>query len=98
MVISKTEAVSIKPPKIETAVFNIKGSAPYVQARFSGRQQTMTDLKQARKKLGLSLSKAAAQVDVSARTWCRWESGESKMPEAARKLFYLLNKRTLKKP
>jgi len=59
---------------------------------------TPHDLKQARKKLGLSLSKAAAQVDVSARTWCRWESGESKMPEAARKLFYLLNKRTLKKP
>jgi hypothetical protein len=29
--------VQIKPPKIETAIFNIKGTAPYVQARFSGK-------------------------------------------------------------
>ncbi len=30
-------AVQIKPPKIETAVFNIKGTAPFVQARFSAK-------------------------------------------------------------
>lgn len=30
-------AVQIKPPKIETAVFNIVGTAPLVQARFSAK-------------------------------------------------------------
>jgi len=30
-------AVQIKPPKIEKAVFKIVGTAPYVQARFSGK-------------------------------------------------------------
>lgn len=29
--------VTIKPPRIETAVFRIRGTAPYVQARFSGK-------------------------------------------------------------
>jgi hypothetical protein len=33
----KTEQVTIKPPKIETAVFEITGTAPYVQARFSAK-------------------------------------------------------------
>ena len=34
---SAAVAVQIKPPKIETAVFNIKGTAPFVQARFSAK-------------------------------------------------------------
>lgn len=36
---TKTTAtpVSIKPPKIETAIFNIIGTAPFVQARFSAK-------------------------------------------------------------
>lgn len=33
----QTKAVAIKPPKIETLVFNIKGTAPFVQARFSAK-------------------------------------------------------------
>ena len=32
-----TQSVTIKPANIQTAEFNIKGTAPYVQARFSGK-------------------------------------------------------------
>ena len=32
-----TQSVAIKPANIQTAEFNIKGTAPYVQARFSGK-------------------------------------------------------------
>jgi DNA-binding transcriptional regulator YiaG len=51
------------------------------------------ELKSLRKKLGLSLSQAARQVEVSVSTWCRWESGKQKMPNGAEKLFLLLNGR-----
>lgn len=50
------------------------------------------DLKSLRKELGLSLSQASRQVEVSVSTWCRWESGKQKIPEGAMKLFRILNK------
>ena len=50
------------------------------------------ELKEARKKLGLSLSKASRQVEVSVSTWCRWESGKVSVPLGAIKLFKMLNK------
>jgi transcriptional regulator with XRE-family HTH domain len=49
-------------------------------------------LKNLRYKLKLSLAEASRQVEVSARTWCRWEAGETPVPERAVKLFKLLNK------
>lgn len=52
---------------------------------------TKKELKAHRKRLGLSLSKAASQVHVSVRTWARYESGERKVPEAIAHLFCLLN-------
>ena len=51
-----------------------------------------SELKALRKSLGLSLSKAARQVEVSARTFARWESGVQRIPEGAIKLFKILNK------
>lgn len=47
------------------------------------------DLKKLRKSLGLSLSQAARQVEVSSRTWARWEVNG--IPSGALKLFLLLN-------
>lgn len=55
---------------------------------------TGAQLKALRYKLGLSLAKASKQVEVSPRTWCRWESDETPVPERAVKLFFLLNKIT----
>lgn len=51
-----------------------------------------SELKALRKRLGLSLSQAARQVEVSARTWARWESGVQRVPDGAVKLFLILNK------
>lgn len=53
---------------------------------------TSLELKALRKSLGLSLSQAARQVEVSARTFARWESGVQNIPEGAIKLFKILNK------
>ena len=41
-----TQSVTIKPANIQTAEFSIKGTAPYVQARFSGKamQAMMTKM------------------------------------------------------
>lgn len=50
-----------------------------------------TELKQLRKQLGLSLSKAARQVEVSARTWARFESGDQPIPPGVIKLFRIVN-------
>jgi len=50
------------------------------------------ELKKLRKELGLSLAQAARQVEVSARTWARWEAGDQNIPEGAMKLFRILNK------
>lgn len=44
---AKTELVAIKPPKMEIAEFQIKGSAPYVQARFSGKAMQLMMAKMA---------------------------------------------------
>ena len=52
---------------------------------------TGAELKRLRYKLKLSLAQASAQVEVSPRTWCRWESGETPVPERAVKLFRLMN-------
>lgn len=49
------------------------------------------DLRAHRKRLGLSVAKAAAQVHVSPRTWARWEAGERHVPETAIHLFATLN-------
>ena len=49
-------------------------------------------LKKLRKSLDLSLAQASRQVEVSARTFARWESGVQKIPEGAIKLFKILNK------
>jgi len=56
---------------------------------------TGSELKALRKKLGLSLAQAARQVEVSSRTWARWETSE-RVPEGAVKLFEILN--GLRKP
>jgi len=50
------------------------------------------ELKKLRNHLGLSVTQASRQVEVSARSWQRWEAGHQKMPEGAVKLFKLLNK------
>lgn len=52
---------------------------------------TGSELKALRKSLGLSLAKASQQVEVSARTWCRWEAGSQPIPLGAIKLFKMLN-------
>jgi len=53
---------------------------------------TGSELKALRKSLNLSLSEVSRQVEVSARTLCRWESGKQEIPLGAIKLFKLLNK------
>jgi len=52
---------------------------------------TGTELKELRKKLGLSLSVASRQVETSVSTWCRWESGKQAVPLGAIKLFKMIN-------
>lgn len=56
---------------------------------------TGAELKALRNKLGLSIPKAARQVDVSDRTWARWEASDS-VPSGAVKLFEIEN--GLRKP
>lgn len=53
---------------------------------------TGSELKKLRYKLGLSLAQASRQVEVSARTWARWEAGDQSIPEGALKLFRIVNK------
>jgi len=52
---------------------------------------TNIELKAERKRLGLSISDMARQLECSARTYCRWESGQSKIPPGAVKLFKMIN-------
>jgi DNA-binding transcriptional regulator YiaG len=54
---------------------------------------TGKQLKALRKSLGLSLAQASRQVEVSSRTWCRWESGAQDIPPGALKLFMMLNEK-----
>jgi DNA-binding transcriptional regulator YiaG len=56
---------------------------------------TGPELKALRKTLGLSLAQAARQVEVSSRTWARWETS-ARVPGGAVKLFEILNK--IRKP
>lgn len=53
---------------------------------------TPSNLKKLRKSLGLSLAEASRQVEVTPRTWARWEDGSRKIPDWAVKLFFLMNK------
>ena len=53
---------------------------------------TGPELKRLRKKLRLSSTKAARQVEVSARTWTRWEAGGKPIPEGVVKLFKIVNR------
>lgn len=48
-------------------------------------------LRSARKKLGLSVARAAAQVHVTPRSWIRYESGETPVPDTVAHLFCMLN-------
>ena len=52
---------------------------------------TGPELKRLRKKLHLSSAKAARQVEVSPRTWTRWEAGDKPIPEGVVKLFRIVN-------
>ncbi len=52
---------------------------------------TGEELKRLRKSLCLSISKSARQVEVSSRTWARWEAGNQRIPDGAVKLFLVLN-------
>lgn len=54
-------------------------------------RMTRRRLRILRKRLGLSVAAAAAQVHVSIRTWFRWESGDLPVPDTAAHLFCLLN-------
>jgi transcriptional regulator with XRE-family HTH domain len=53
---------------------------------------TGAELKAKRKELKLSLADVSRQLECSAATLCRWESGKSAIPLGAIKLFRLLNK------
>lgn len=68
------------------------GCATQITAQFL---MTGHELKKLRKSLGLSLAQAARQVEVSVRTWARWEVCE-RVPEGAVKLFEIEN--GLRKP
>lgn len=51
------------------------------------------ELKKLRKELGLSLAEAAAQVEVSPRSWARWEASEDQtIPAGALTLFKIVNR------
>lgn len=51
---------------------------------------TGKQLRRLRKQIGLSVAKAAKQVEVSHRTWARWET-KSQVPAGPVKLFKLIN-------
>lgn len=59
-----TVAVAIKPANIQRAVFNIEGTAPYVQARFSAKaMQAMRSKHEAGSAGKKSVAKAARDFD-----------------------------------
>jgi transcriptional regulator with XRE-family HTH domain len=53
------------------------------------KKEIESELCKLRKKMKLNMTQAAKMVKVSPKTWARWEKGETKMPEAQRKLFEL---------
>jgi DNA-binding transcriptional regulator YiaG len=72
---------------VEYSGTDCSGPVGYGVAGMDGQK-----LKALRKELKLSLAQAARQVEISPRTWARWEAGDSKPPEGAIKLFLILNK------
>jgi len=52
---------------------------------------TGADLKALREEFDLSRAKASRQVEVSERTWARWEAGKQNIPAGVMKRFRLLN-------
>lgn len=53
---------------------------------------TGKELKELRNSLGLSVTKASRQVEVSARSWQRWENDPNQqIPDGALKLFLIVN-------
>lgn len=52
-------------------------------------------LKALRKELGLTLEQARRQVNVSMSTWCRYESGETPIPEGTLNHFLLMNEKKI---
>lgn len=52
---------------------------------------TGEELKALRNSLGLSVTAASRQVEASARSWQRWESGQQPIPAGVLKLFRILN-------
>ena len=52
---------------------------------------TSRSLRMLRKRLGLSVAKASAQVHVAPRTWVNWENGTTPVPDTAAHLFCLVN-------
>lgn len=78
------QTVAIKPANIQQAVFRIKGTAPYVQARFSGKaMQAMMSKMAAGSTATKSRAKPARDFDddyrqamhVSAEGWCGIPAG-----------------------
>ena len=53
---------------------------------------TGVELKALREKLKLTPTAAAASIDVSARTWQRWEASKKPIPAPAARLFKLIHK------
>lgn len=73
-----------------------RGAAGHGKEAGSGESRSRADvtgaeLKALRKSLGLSLAQAAKQVEVSPRTWARWETS-ARVPPGAVKLFRIENK------
>lgn len=52
---------------------------------------TGAELKEKRKRLGLSIAALARQLEVSSRTICRWENDEQPIPGGPVKLFNIIN-------
>ena len=52
---------------------------------------TPEQMKELRKRLGLSISQAAKCVHVTDRSWLRYESGDRKIPDAIVHLFHVQN-------
>lgn len=69
-----------------------RGNARQARLVLATEEMGRAKLKAHRRKLGLSLAQAAAQVHVAPRTWARWESGERHVPDSVVHLFCLLNK------
>ncbi len=59
---------------------------------------TAEELKKLRIKLGLSISESARAVQISDRSWQRYESGDRRIPEGVVELYCLKNGVKYKQP